>query len=75
MKKIIYKNNKDKSLYRLVSKTALNGNDSSKESKIQVLLQDTLTGGYIFLNSKQFEQDFTVSHMEVDNDEESDEIF
>ena len=71
MKTIFYKNKQDQSVFKLITKTAV-VDALCPNAKIQVLLQDVLTGGFLTMSPQQFEQDFTLYHMEVDNDEESD---
>ena len=75
MKTIFYKNKHDQSVFKLITKTATNDNFMCKDAKIQVLLQDVLTGGFLFMSPQQFEQDYKIHKIEADNDEESDENF
>lgn len=75
MRNIFYKNKHDQSVFKLVTKTAINDNFMCKDDKVQVILQDVLTGGFIFMGSKQFELDYKIHKIEADNDEESDENF
>ena len=72
MKTIFYKNKHDHSVFKLITKTAINDNFICKDAKVQVLLQDVLTEGFIFMSPQQFEQDYKIYKIEADNDEESD---
>ena len=75
MKTIFYKNKQNHSVFKLITKTAMNDNFICKDAKVQVLLQDVLTEGFIFMSPQQFEQDYKIYKIEADNDEESDENF
>ncbi len=71
MKTIFYKNKHDQSVFKLITKTAV-VDALCPNAKIQVLLQDVLTKGFIFMSPQQFELDYKIHKIEADNDEESD---
>ena len=75
MQTVLYKNKHDQSVFKLITKTAVNDNFMCKDAKVQVLLQDVLTRGFIFMSPQQFELDYKIYKIEADNDEESDENF
>lgn len=68
----IYKNKNTGDLYRLISKTLINSNNNSKDGMVQFLYQDVLTKGLYYKNEKEFNTEFKLKSIEVDNDEESD---
>ena len=74
MKTILYKNKHDHSVFKLITKTAV-VDALCPDAKIQVLLQDILTKGFISMSPQHFEQDYKIYKIEADNDEESDENF
>ena len=74
MKTILYKNKHDHSVFKLITKTAV-VDALCPNAKIQVLLQDVLTGGFLTMSQQQFELDYKIHKIEADNDEESDENF
>ena len=74
MKTILYKNKHDHSVFKLITKTAV-VDALCPNAKIQVFLQDVLTGGFIAMSPQQFELDYKIHKIEADNDEESDENF
>ena len=74
MKTIFYKNKHDYSVFKLITKTAI-VDALLPNAKIQVLLQDVLTEGFLTISPQQFEQDYKIHKIEADNDEESDENF
>ena len=74
MKTIFYKNKHDHSVFKLITKTAV-VDALCPNAKIQVLLQDVLTEGFLTVSPQQFEQDYKIHKIEADNDEESDENF
>ena len=74
MKTIFYKNKQNHSVFKLITKTAV-VDALLPNAKIQVLLQDVLTEGFLTISPQQFEQDYKIHKIEADNDEESDENF
>ena len=74
MKTIFYKNKQDQSVFKLITKTAV-VDALCPNAKIQVLLQDVLTGGFLTMSPQQFELDYKIHKIEADNDDESDENF